>query len=304
MCGRARARRASKGPLTGRRILLAEDEALIGFHLKRILEDFGCEAVGPMGSVDGVLESALHGKFDGALLDVNLRSRQIFEILPTLQKLGMRIILASGYDDETLFPPAYRAMPRIAKPFSEKELLSICEKTFAAPSRTSVARAGARRFKEGSRGCASIPPRSGGRRASSGASLSRRSPVFPDSTPRLVQRDAAGADGVRKACLDAVFPVGLGPRFEPQIARIVGSAAERERDDVVELEAALVRFGQAAFPKLVELDRIRDLERRPDGFRPASHADRLVNVLLRHVGIEREVRGMRIRGQGQERNDE
>jgi len=135
MAGRAQARRTSKAPLAGRRILLAEDEALIGFHLKRILEDFGCEVVGPVGSLDEVLESVQHGKFDGALLDVNLRSRQIFEILPTLQKLGLRIILASGYDDATLFPPAYRAMPRIAKPFSEKELLGISEKTFAHPRR-------------------------------------------------------------------------------------------------------------------------------------------------------------------------
>jgi CheY-like chemotaxis protein len=138
--GRAQARRTSKAPLAGRRILLAEDEALIGFHLKRILEDFGCETVGPVGSVDEVLESALHGRFDGALLDVNLRSRQIFEILPTLQKFGLRMILASGYDDATLFPPAYRAMPRIAKPFSEKELLSICEKTFAGPPRARLPR--------------------------------------------------------------------------------------------------------------------------------------------------------------------
>jgi DNA-binding NtrC family response regulator len=134
---RAQARRTSKAPLAGRRILLAEDEALIGFHLKRILEDFGCEAVGPIGSIEEVLEIALHGRFDGALLDVNLRSRQIFDILPTLQKLGLRIILASGYDDATLFPPAYRAMPRIAKPFSEKELLRVCERTFASPAKRS-----------------------------------------------------------------------------------------------------------------------------------------------------------------------
>ena len=136
---RAQARRTSKAPLAGRRILLAEDEALIGFHLKRMLEDFGCEAVGPVGSLDEVLESALHGEFDGALLDVNLRSRQIFDILPALQKAGLPIILASGYDDATLFPPAYRAMPRIAKPFSEKELLSVCVKTFADPPRVRVA---------------------------------------------------------------------------------------------------------------------------------------------------------------------
>ncbi|MFY9655826.1 MAG: response regulator [Methylocystis sp.] len=122
------------GTLAGLRILLAEDESLIGFHLKRILEDFGCEAVGPFGSLDEVLDNALHARFDGALLDVNLRSRQIFEILPALQKVGLQIILASGYDDATLFPPAYRAIPRVAKPFSERELLTICERTFVRAS--------------------------------------------------------------------------------------------------------------------------------------------------------------------------
>ncbi len=100
------------------------------------MEDFGCEAVGPFASVDAVLESVSHGRFDGALLDVNLRGRQIFEILPTLQKLGLQIILASGYDDDTLFPPLFRSLPRIAKPFSDKELLSICEKIFAGSPKT------------------------------------------------------------------------------------------------------------------------------------------------------------------------
>jgi CheY-like chemotaxis protein len=130
--GPAQAREIPKGPLAGRRILLAEDEALVGFHLKRMMEDLGCEAVGPVASLDEVLESALQGRFDGALLDVNLRGRYIFEILPALQKLGLQIILASGYDDDTLFPSQFRSMPRIAKPFGDKELQAICEKIFAA----------------------------------------------------------------------------------------------------------------------------------------------------------------------------
>ena len=118
-------------PLAGQRILLAEDEALIALELEGILEDFGCEVIGPVSSVDETLEIAQLGGLDGALLDVNLRGRRIFEILPELQKLGLRLIITSGYDDVTLFPTPFRAMPRVAKPFEERELRRICEKVFA-----------------------------------------------------------------------------------------------------------------------------------------------------------------------------
>ncbi|MFY9837514.1 MAG: hypothetical protein WAK55_13810, partial [Xanthobacteraceae bacterium] len=104
--------------------------ALIAIELQRILEDFGCEVVGPLSSVDEVLQNADRGGFDGALLDINLRGRQIFEILPQLDKLGLRMIITSGYNDVTLFPPAFRSLPRIAKPFDEKELRWICEIVF------------------------------------------------------------------------------------------------------------------------------------------------------------------------------
>jgi len=124
----------SKKPLAGQRILVAEDEGLIALELERILEEFGCEVVGPLASVDEVLENAQRGRFDGALLDVNLRGRQIFEILPALQKLGLPLIITSGYDDVTLFPALFRAMPHIAKPFDERELRRICEKVFANPA--------------------------------------------------------------------------------------------------------------------------------------------------------------------------
>jgi DNA-binding NtrC family response regulator len=124
----------SKKPLAGQRILVAEDEGLIGLELEQILQDFGCEVIGPFASIDEVLENAQRGSVDGALLDVNLRGRQIFEILPGLQELGLRFIITSGYDDVTLFPVPFRAIPHIAKPFDAKELRRICEKVFANPA--------------------------------------------------------------------------------------------------------------------------------------------------------------------------
>ena len=124
----------TKMPLASRQILLAEDEGLIALELERMLVDFGCDVVGPVATVEGVLENAERGSFDGALLDVNLRGRQVFEILPKLRTLGLRLILTSGYDDVTLLPPPFRTVPRIPKPFDQRELRRICEKVFAEPA--------------------------------------------------------------------------------------------------------------------------------------------------------------------------
>jgi DNA-binding LytR/AlgR family response regulator len=124
---------SAKKPLAGRRILVAEDEGIIALELERMLVDLGCDVVGPVASVEGVLENAERGGFDGAVLVINLRGRKIFEIMPKLQKLlGLRLIITSGYD-MTLFPPPFRALPRIPKPFDERELRRICERVFANP---------------------------------------------------------------------------------------------------------------------------------------------------------------------------
>jgi DNA-binding LytR/AlgR family response regulator len=132
--GRVEVHEKSKKRLAGRRILLAEDEGLIALELEEMLRDFGCDLVGPLARVDEVLENARHGRFDGALLDINLRGRQIFEILPELQKLGLPIVLTSGYNDVKFFPTMFRAIPRLAKPFNQKDLERTCERVFTNPA--------------------------------------------------------------------------------------------------------------------------------------------------------------------------
>ncbi|GLH78597.1 response regulator [Bradyrhizobium sp. SSBR45G] len=121
--------------LDGLRILVAEDEGLIALELETVLQGFGCEVIGPVSRVADVLREAERGGLDGALLDVNLRGEQIFAILPQLIALGLKIVITSGYDDATLFPPDFRNLPRLAKPFDERALRAMCEATFTRPRR-------------------------------------------------------------------------------------------------------------------------------------------------------------------------
>jgi DNA-binding NtrC family response regulator len=117
--------------LAGRRILIAEDEILIALQLETILQELGCQIVGPVTRVDDVRRCLEARSFDGALVDVNLRGEQIFGVLPALIEVGVPFVITSGYDDATLFPPQFRAMPRIAKPFDEAALRRLCLTVFA-----------------------------------------------------------------------------------------------------------------------------------------------------------------------------
>jgi len=108
------------------RILVVEDEGLIALNLELMIRCFGCEIVGPISEVDGIVDAARMHNPDGAFLDVNLRGRKVFDVLPEMIGLGVPCVLSSGYDDPMLFPAAFRDMPRIAKPFDEKALRRAC----------------------------------------------------------------------------------------------------------------------------------------------------------------------------------
>ena len=111
--------------LANRRILVAEDEALIAIGIETMLLGFGCEVVGPVSEVRQILQAVETERLDGALLDVNLRGHQVFEVLPELLRRNIPVMLTSG-DDAALFPPAFRKLPRIPKPFDEATLRRMC----------------------------------------------------------------------------------------------------------------------------------------------------------------------------------
>jgi DNA-binding NtrC family response regulator len=115
--------------LANRRILLAEDEGLIALDVEAMLQTFGCEVVGPLTELEDILLAIQAQPLDGALLDVNLRGRQVFDILPEFISRNIPVVLTSGYDDASLFPHAFRELPRICKPFDQSTLHRVCVST-------------------------------------------------------------------------------------------------------------------------------------------------------------------------------
>ena len=105
--------------LTGRRVLIVEDESLVAMLLETILEDMGCEPVGPASNLDDGLALAQDdGRLDAALLDVNVGGRQVFPVAEALRDRGVPFVFSTGYGEGGL-PDEWRGLPTLQKPFTE-----------------------------------------------------------------------------------------------------------------------------------------------------------------------------------------
>ena len=108
--------------LTGRRVLVVEDESLVAMLLETILEDMGCSPVGPVATVDeGLAMVAAETSLDAALLDVNVAGRQVFPIAEALKARGVPFIFSTGYGEGGL-PDAWRGQATVQKPFTESAI--------------------------------------------------------------------------------------------------------------------------------------------------------------------------------------
>ena len=104
----------------GSRILLVEDEALIGAMFKQLLSDLGFEVVGPIASLDQAVAAAHGEDVQGAILDVNLGGTPIYPVADALEARGIPFVFVTGYSASSI-DRRYAAHPRLREARSARQ---------------------------------------------------------------------------------------------------------------------------------------------------------------------------------------
>ena len=102
--------------ISGRRILIVEDEYLVADDLARDLRGLGAEVVGPMGTLDEALALlATRPRLDGAVIDVNLHGVMSYPAAALLVATQTPFLFVTGYDTWTI-DDRYRDVAHYEKP--------------------------------------------------------------------------------------------------------------------------------------------------------------------------------------------
>ena len=115
--------------LTGKRVLVVEDEPMIAFDITIGLEEAGAEVLGPAGTTVEALEIAASAEFDAALLDGNLQGKPVYEVAANLARRTIPFLFVTGYGREDL-PAEFGHVTVLGKPFSRTDLLRAAEALF------------------------------------------------------------------------------------------------------------------------------------------------------------------------------
>lgn len=121
---------AKTASLDGLRILIAEDNLFAAMELEQAVSSLGCRPVGPVAKMQQALDLARSEALDGALLDVDLRGELVFPVAEELERRGIPVVFASGYDNGPIFPERFVDFPRLRKPYLEQEVRRMVEATF------------------------------------------------------------------------------------------------------------------------------------------------------------------------------
>jgi CheY-like chemotaxis protein len=106
----------SSGPLSGRRVLVIEDEYFLADDIAHALRELGANVIGPVGELEDAA-NLVDGDvaIDAAIVDVNLRSDMVYPVVRTLRARKVPLLFTTGYDRKSI-EPEFQDVPLWEKP--------------------------------------------------------------------------------------------------------------------------------------------------------------------------------------------
>ena len=102
--------------LSGRQVLVVEDEMMVMMMVEDMLTDLGCRSISTAATVDQALSLIGEKTFDVASLDVNLNGHKSYPIADALAAIGTPFVFSTGYNDHST-RQGYADRPILQKPF-------------------------------------------------------------------------------------------------------------------------------------------------------------------------------------------
>jgi len=122
---------AIESTLKGARVLVLEDEWMISYHMVELLEEYGCEIVGPANRVAKAMDLVSAETLDGALLDLNVAGETAYGVAQALSDRGVPFTFVTGYSADWI-SEKYRQRPAIQKPINDAQFKLAMERMLAA----------------------------------------------------------------------------------------------------------------------------------------------------------------------------
>jgi CheY-like chemotaxis protein len=104
-----------------RRVLVVEDEILVGMMLEDMLQEIGHDVVARAARIGEAAELAAGDGFDFAILDVHLNGEEVYPVADVLSRRGIPFVFATGYGEQGL-AERYRSHAALSKPYSRNDL--------------------------------------------------------------------------------------------------------------------------------------------------------------------------------------
>ena len=108
-------------PLSGKSILVIEDEPLIAMEAESSLKDAGATSIKMVNSVSAAHDALNGDKFDAAVVNLRLADGDGSPLVGMLSKHGIPVVVTTGFSADQA--PVARAAAFLEKPYRESDLI-------------------------------------------------------------------------------------------------------------------------------------------------------------------------------------